>query len=303
MEFIKLIAIGILLGISNVIPGVSGGTLAVVFGVYDRIIELITINIKKIFSRWKFIVPLLVGLIIGIFAFTNIITTLLQNYRIPTNWFFMGLIAGSIPFIWKKIRNSKKSNISENLTQKQQNNVLVEDDLEDLKQDFFENSTAPIVSTAVSFFVALIIMLIMLFFNPVQNSSPQTVFSLILCIKLLIAGSLAAIAMIIPGISGSFLLLAIGMYSTVITAVANLNIILLIFLTIGIILGLLGGAKLIRFIMSKFYSQTYGAIMGLVIGSITIIFPGIASGIEFAVSILVFIAGFILAYFSCKKED
>lgn len=291
------------MGVSNVIPGVSGGTMAVVFGVYDRIIDIITINIKKVFSHAKFVIPLLLGLVIGVFAFTRIITILLERYSVPTNWFFMGLIAGSIPFIWKKIRNSKKNNTPENPQNSIQIDAFFDDDLEKLKQDFYENSTAPIISTSISFFIALIIMFIMLFFNPVESASPQTVFSLTLCIKLLIAGFLAAAAMIIPGISGSFLLLAIGMYSTVITAVADLNILLLIVLAFGIIFGLLGGAKLVRLVMSKFYSQTYGAIMGLIIGSIIVIFPGIASGIGFVASILFFILGFILSYFSCRKEN
>jgi len=302
MEFIKLIAIGIILGISNVIPGVSGGTMAVVFGIYDRIINIITVDIKKIFSQWKLVLPLIIGLLIGIFGFSNLIAQLIKHYPIPTNWFFMGLIAGSIPLIWKKVRNSKPSDKFKNSLKEALPKHEFEDDLENLKQDFYENSAAPILSTSISFFVALIAMIIMLFFNPVQSSSPQTIFSFALAMKLLIAGLLSAIAMIIPGISGSFLMLTIGMYTTVVTAVADLNILLLIVLAFGIILGLLIGAKFVRFAMSKVPSQTYGAIMGLIIGSILIIFPGIASGLEFGASVIVFIGGFIVSYFSCRNE-
>ena len=74
METIKLFAIGIILGVANVIPGVSGGTMAVVFGIYNRLIDLISLNVKKIFSQWKFILPLGAGLVTGVLLFSKIIT-------------------------------------------------------------------------------------------------------------------------------------------------------------------------------------------------------------------------------------
>ncbi len=110
---IKLFFIGIILGVANVIPGVSGGTIAVVFNVYDRLIGVITIKIKKILSEWKFILPLGLGMVAGIIGFSKILTFLFEHYPMQTNLFFVGIIAGSIPLIYRKIKSSMKE-VSEN---------------------------------------------------------------------------------------------------------------------------------------------------------------------------------------------
>jgi putative membrane protein len=275
MNILKLIGIGIILGISNVIPGVSGGTMAVVFGVYDNIIEDITLNIKKILFDWKFLLPLIIGLIVGILLFSKLITYLFTNYSVLTNWFFMGLIAGSIPLLFTKIQSSVP-----------------------------KETKFPLVSSIFSFIFAITLMIVMLFINPemAKNTVPQTLFSLSLAIKLVVTGAIAAIAMIIPGISGSFFMLIIGMYTTVIAAISDLHISLLISVAIGVIIGLLGGARFIRFVMSKVPTQTYGAIMGLIIGSIVVIYPGLGNGIQFPLSLAIFFTGFSIAYFSSRSN-
>ena len=107
MEFIKLIFKGIALGVANVIPGVSGGTMAVVFNVYDRIIDLISPDLKKIFRAWKFWLPLAIGMCVGVLGFSKVITILLEKYQIPTTYFFIGLILGSIPLILRKMKSSQ----------------------------------------------------------------------------------------------------------------------------------------------------------------------------------------------------
>ena len=88
-QIVKLVLKGIVLGIANVIPGVSGGTMAVVFNVYDKIIELITPDVRKILAAWKFWLPLAIGMAAGILAFSKIITELLSRFPIPTTYFFI----------------------------------------------------------------------------------------------------------------------------------------------------------------------------------------------------------------------
>lgn len=274
-EIIKLIGIGIILGISNVIPGVSGGTMAVVFGVYDRLISVITINIKKILTMWKFWLPLAIGIGIGILAFSTIITTLFTHYPMATNWFFIGLIAGSLPLIIQKIRASCDENIQ-----------------------------SPPLSVIISMLIALATMIVLNILNDGKfGDTLYTELSTSLFIRLLLAAALAAIAMIIPGISGSFLMLILGVYTTIIGAIASLNIPLLIPVAIGVILGLLGGASLVRYLLAKVPAQTYGAILGLITGSLVVIYPGIAFNLEMLVSILTLATGFTLAYFSSRKKD
>ena len=290
---IKLFFIGIILGVANVIPGVSGGTIAVVFNVYDRLIGVITINIKKILSEWKFILPLGLGMVAGIIGFSKILTFLFEHYPMQTNLFFVGIIAGSIPLIYRKIKSSMKE-VSE------------------------KNKKVPFFTTILCCVIFLGIMIIMTVFKDVSTSTViYTELSLPLFFLLLVSGALGAIAMIIPGISGSFLLLAIGTYATVIGSVSDFNIPLMIPTAIGILIGLLVGAYLVRTLMEKVPSQTYGAILGLIVGSIFTVFPlGLIitrctelSGDTFTTSLgallvglLCCVVGFFTSYLSSKNS-
>ena len=290
---IKLFFIGIILGVANVIPGVSGGTIAVVFNVYDRLIGVITIKIKKILSEWKFILPLGLGMVAGIIGFSKILTFLFEHYPMQTNLFFVGIIAGSIPLIYRKIKSSMKE-VSE------------------------KNKKVPFFTTILCCVIFLGIMIIMTVFKDVSTSTViYTELSLPLFFLLLVSGALGAIAMIIPGISGSFLLLAIGTYATVISSVSDFNIPLMIPTAIGILIGLLVGAFLVRTLMEKVPCQTYGAIFGLIIGSIFTVFPlGLLitrctelSGDTFTASLgallvglLCCVVGFFTSYLSSKNS-
>lgn len=292
IEAVKLFFIGIILGVANVIPGVSGGTLAVVFNVYDRLINVISLNVKKIISEWKFLLPLALGMGAGIIGFSKILTFLFENYPMQTNLFFVGIIAGSIPLVYRKIKSSM--------------------------QEISEKNKKPYLSTIICFIVALSIMIVMTVFKDFSGSSViYTELSGSLFLLLLVSGALGAVAMIIPGISGSFLLLALGTYATVIGSVSDFNIPLMIPTAIGILLGLFFGAFLVRTLMKKVPTQTYGSILGLVIGSIFTVFPlgmiitrcSQLSGNTFTTSlgalfvgIVCCAVGFLTSYFSSKNS-
>ena len=277
MDFIRLIVIGVILGVANVIPGVSGGTLAVVFNIYDRLINVITLNVKKILSEWKFILPLVVGMGLGIILFSKAITFLFENYPVQTNWFFIGIILGSIPMIVKRLLAAGKTSSS-------------------------DARKIP-VSAIVCGVLALAVMAIMTYANVAETGAPiQTELTPLLAVKLFIGLACATIAMIIPGISGSFLMLVVGIYSTVIAAISDFNIPLLIPAVIGGVIGLLGGAKLVRFLMAKVPAQTYGAIMGLVLGSILVIFPGFGGFATVATSLLAAAVGFVVSFFAGREK-
>ena len=274
LEAVKLILIGMILGVSNVIPGVSGGTMAVVFGVYDRLISVITLNVKKLFSMWKFWLPLGIGIVAGIVLFSSAIVWLFEHYPMATNWFFIGLIIGSIPLITGKIKTARN-----------------------------EHTKKPTVSVIISFAIALALMVTMMILDGTATETiAQTELTASLFMQLLGCSAIAAIAMIIPGISGSFILLALGVYTTIIAAVSELNIMLLIPVAVGVLLGLLGGAKLVRLVLEKIPAQTYGAILGLVIGSVIVIFPGFAYSIEMIISIITLALGFALAYSTSRGK-
>ena len=100
INIIRLFLIGISIGMANVIPGVSGGTLAVVFNVYDQFINAITFNLKKIWSNRRFVFPLLGGMAMGVLIFSKLISILYTHFPFQTNCFFTGLILGSIPLLY-----------------------------------------------------------------------------------------------------------------------------------------------------------------------------------------------------------
>ena len=120
---------------------------------------------------------------------------------------------------------------------------------------------------------------------------------------LALAGFLGAIAMIIPGISGAFVLLVIGLYRTVIQAVSDFNIPLIIPVILGAIAGLLIGAAFVRFLLVKVPKQTYGAVLGLVAGSIIVLYPGsIGEGAGIIISAACLIVGLSLSFLLGKKK-
>lgn len=266
-----------ILGVANVIPGVSGGTMAVVFNIYDRLIGVITLNVKKIVSEWKFILPLALGIVLGIILFSKVITFLFQNYPVQTNWFFIGIILGSIPMILKRMLVASRGSTG--------------------------RKGLPL-SVIVCGLVALGVMAVMTYLEVSDAGAPiQTELTPVLTAKLVVGLACGTIAMIIPGISGSFLMLVVGIYSTVIAAISDFNIPLLIPAVIGGVIGLLGGAKLVRFLMARVPAQTYGAIMGLVLGSILVIFPGFGGGVTvLATSLGCAAVGFVVSFFAGREK-
>jgi putative membrane protein len=265
MELLKLAGIGLVLGITTVTPGVSVGTIAVVLNVYDRLIEVITLNIRKLAATWKFWLPLGIGIVAGIITFSKVITFLLEKYPTPAYWFFIGIIIGCIPQVYRRVMRP--------------------------------GSVLPSLPSAVSCLIALAVMAVTAALKLTEESTVYTVLTPALFGTLTAAGALAAIAMIIPGISGTFLLLVIGLYRTFVQAVSDLNFLLLIPVAIGAGIGLFAGAALVRFLLTKAPRVTYGAVLGLVAGSVIVLFPGgIGSGVIAIFSVASVLAGGALSF-------
>lgn len=294
---------------ANVIPGVSGGTMAVVFGIYNRIIDLISFNIKKIISQWKFILPLGAGLVTGVLLFSKIITYLFNNFPIQTNWFFIGIILGSIPMLfthWINARNQtfEEDTINSINSMDAMPSMQVTQSTGLLQLTLPEQSKKIPLSSIICCIISLAIMILMVIFKSEKPETQVTPgFSLYNAIIMFVGLAIAAIAMIIPGISGSFIMLALGIYSTVIGAIDSFNIYLLIPGALGAIAGLLCGAKLVRILMTKIPSQTYGIIFGLILGSIFVIFPTNGyNALIIITSLVCAAAGFLVSFLFSKTE-
>jgi putative membrane protein len=272
MEFIKLIGIGLVLGITMVTPGVSVGTIAVVFNVYYRLIEVITPNIKKIIAAWQFWLPLGVGLGAGVIAFSKIITILFDHHPIPTYWFFIGIIAGCIPQVYRKAKRP--------------------------------DSVLPALLPSICCLCAMAVMVLMAVLRLAEEATVYTELTPQLFAILVAGGALAAVSMIIPGISGTFLLLVIGLYRTFVQAVSSFNIPLLAPVMLGAVAGLFIGAAAVRFLLAKAPGQTYGAVLGLVAGSIIVLFPGgMGGGITILFSIVAVLAGGTISFLLGRKSE
>ena len=240
-EIIMLILKGTAMGIGNAIPGVSGGTIAVVTKIFDRLVESITPNIKKLIKNMPFLLPVAAGMAIGIFLTAKVLDYLFTGYYVPTQLFFMGLIIGSIPIILRECKKESRRIRPVNL---------------------------------VPFFIGVLFMLALLFASEGGNMFPDkaalTARDIILYI---VMGFVAAVAMIIPGVSGSMIMKVLGAYDSIIGAVADLDLIVLAAVAVGAVIGVFAAVKVIDIVLKKFRQGTYCLILGLIMGSVLHIYP------------------------------
>ena len=267
-----------MIGIANIMPGVSGGTLAVSMGIYDKLIHCITHILSEFKESMKFLLPIFAGAGIALVALTFVIEALFQYYPIPTNLLFIGLIVGGLPPVVKKVKSHKLS---------------------------FGHILAGLL------FFALVVGMAMMGDN--GNRQVTLNLGIVPMIKLVLVGIIAAATMIIPGVSGSMVLLILGYYEPIIqqitafcTAVITLDmagilhgIAILLPFGIGVLIGILGIAKIIEIIFEKYPVYAYCAIIGLIAASpIAILVCSNFAGFSVSVlliSIVTFAAGFGIA--------
>ena len=264
-QYIFWIVAGIAFGVANVIPGVSGGTIAVIFGVYERIIGFASHIRSRFRQDWKFVLFLGIGMGIGILGFAKFMDWVLSNYPALANSFFVGVMLGSLPMLAKKafqvtLKNSDKT----------------------------AWRFSP--SSCVCMLVTLGVMIFMFVFQPEETAAMARDYVWTDAVKMFLIGVVAAVCMIIPGISGSFVLVMLGSYEEIVSLVSRcldhalafdiaglLTCWPIIPFAFGVLAGVIYCSKLIQFLMDRFSSQTYGAILGFVLGSILMIFPGFAA--------------------------
>ena len=253
MNFILDTIKGAVIGIANVIPGVSGGTMAVSMGIYNRLISSITHLFREFKKSAATLVPVLLGAAIGIVGFSYAIEYLLANQPLPTCLTFLGLILGGVPVLVKDMMSGVKKSRSGRVT--------------------------PINVLAFLILFAFAIVL------PLLQGSDDTLSvlepSVGTMILLFFMGIIAAATMVVPGVSGSMILMILGYYYGIINTIKSFldslkafdvpglihGFALLVPFGIGVLLGIFLIAKLITFLFEKFGIQTYCAILGLIIAS------------------------------------
>ncbi|WP_436937177.1 DUF368 domain-containing protein [Staphylococcus xylosus] len=262
---------GFAMGTTDLVPGVSGGTIALLLGIYDDFIRSISgIFSKRFWESLKFLIPIGLGMIIAIGVLSKLINYLLSTHTVPTMFFFIGLIGGIIPYL---LKTSK------------------------FKQTF---NTLHYILLVLGI---VIIVVITLLNNGDKHAGETLTLNSGLVIKYFIAGMCASSAMLLPGISGSFMLLVFGVYGTVMFAISefmSLNfaaIPILLTVGFGVICGFLFSSKLIQYLLSYYTFLTYALIIGFVVGSLYAVFPGLPSTfITWIISIITLILGFVISY-------
>ena len=276
---IKSFLKGCVIGIANIIPGVSGGTMMVAMGIYDKLIHCIT----HLFSEFKknvlFLLPIVIGMGVAIVASSFALESLFANFPVQTNLLFVGLILGGLPAVWKHVKgNSIK----------------------------FGHLIAFLL------FFALVAGLAV--FGGGNGKDADLAFNVINVMKLFGVGIVASATMIIPGVSGSMMLKLMGYYEPIVTTtIPNLIRSLVAFdmdgilvgvgvlapFGIGIVAGVFAIAKLVEIIFEKFPLYAYWAIIGLIVASPVAILVGMGLELYTVLSVVTGLVamgiGFVIA--------
>lgn len=261
---------GFAMGTSDLVPGVSGGTIALLLGIYNQFIS----SISGIFSRrfwpsFTFLIPIIIGMLLAMGSLSNLFNYLLSQHHIPTMFFFGGLIIGIVPYLLK-ISNYKTS---------------------------FTTKHYMMVIAGIA-----ILIVITLMNNGDKHAGETLTLSTSLIIKYFIAGMCASSAMLLPGISGSFTLLVFGVYGTVMLAISEVvklnfaGLPILLAVGFGVLAGFIISSKIIQYFLTHHKLMTFALIIGFVVGSLFAVFPGLPTNIVmWFVSLVVFIIGFIVS--------
>ncbi|MFQ6772931.1 MAG: DUF368 domain-containing protein [Clostridia bacterium] len=284
MKYIVRFIKGLLVGCVNIIPGVSAGTIAVVTNVYDEIITALSLDFKYIKKNFWKLLALGLGVIVGIVLFSKIIRFLFNNYYRSTMNFFVGLVIGSIPLL---VKNALK---------------MEEDSKRWVKW----------VVAGLCFAVVLTYSILM---KGDDNSAVITTLSTGTFFKLMGLVAVSSIAMILPGLSGSLMMMFFGIYNTVIGAIADFNFAMLIPVVLGSIIGIVVGSIALKWLLNRFGKTTNFAIVALVLASllgvyIAYVLPRMAFDWVLVADICALLAGIVGGYFLCfasqkgdKKES
>lgn len=252
MTVISDIIKGIFIGIANIIPGVSGGTIALSMGIYDKLIGAVSNFLKDWKKSVIILLPILAGCGIGLIGFTFAIEYLLSEHTYITCMAFVGLILGGLPVLMKQLKGK-------------------------LREQGSSVGISGILAFVILFTVAIVLPLL----NPQEEALRTLTGTPGTMVIMFVIGIIASATMVIPGVSGSLVLMILGYYYGIIESIKTFlealkgfdipvltnGFLILCPLGIGIILGIFIIAKIITFLFERYGVQTYCAILGLVLSS------------------------------------
>jgi putative membrane protein len=261
-----VITIGVIMGLANLIPGVSGGTIVLLGGLYERFVGAVASlsEFKLERKQLLFLVELFAGVIVGLLAFSSLIELSLTTVPSLMYGIFCGLVVGSIPVVLKNIKQFPPA-------------------------------------SGVSFTGGVILVMAMAFSGARPGNDALLTHSLPAYIYDLLAGFVGAAAMVLPGLSGAFVLLLMGEYSRAISAINDRDLLIILFIGLGVVGGIVLVSKILKSLMKKRQNETFSFLLGLMIGSIpdlltrtgeatrlSLLVPGVALGVFLSYLLAVF---------------
>jgi len=262
---------GMGVGLSMLIPGVSGGTIAIILGIYDDLISAISSFTKNIKKNSLLLGTFFIGVGLGMFLLADVMLFITKNYHTTAMYFFLGAIAASLPMLFKKAKMDKLG-----------------------KKLSLYYSLYAVIGILIVWLIALIPTGIF------KYDEGNPVLSIIM---LLVAGFLFSIALILPGISGTFMLLMLGMYESTIIAVKDFDLLYLVPLIVGGLIGTVATTKALENAMKNHTQITYMVIMGFVVASMFDVVPKlIPIGLDIVACVIAFTAGFFAISLISRKR-
>lgn len=264
ITMLKNFICGAAIGGGAILPGVSGGVLCVVFGVYRSIMELFSHPVRALKKNWRMFLLVGIGWVFGFWIFAKVIEFLFAKSEMMATWLFIGLIIGTIPSIYKEAGKQGRS-----------------------KGSFVSMFVA---------FAALTSLLTYVQYGEFIQVTPGFgwyVFS----------GALWGISMVVPGMTSSSILMSLGLYESLNSGIADFDMDIILPWILGMAATALLLARLVNYLFEKYYSYAFHAVLGIVLASTIVIIPLQYNNIlQFLAGILFGASGFIIAYLSDKMD-
>ncbi len=249
---------GLVIGGTMLVPGVSGGSMAMILGIYNKLVSSVSSFRKNTKENFIFLVIFAMGAFLGMLTFAHPLLNLIESYPKPMLFGILGAVSGGIPMIYKE---AKINNFS-------------------IKQCLY---------IIIGLFIVIAFNFIPASYFSTDNSTSNIVF-------LIITGFIAAVALVLPGISVSYLLLLLGLYDKTMNAISTMDLFFLIPMALGVFIGILAVTKALEKAMSQYPQPTYLIIIGFILGSMATAFPGKPDGLQWIVCLPAALLGFLLIY-------
>ena len=262
VRFIK----GFIIGASMLVPGASGGTMAVILGIYDELIHAVSTLRRNVKENVLLLGEYALAGIAGIVLLSGVMLNAVTLWNKPMLFLFLGAILGSIPPLYRKVKVDRVRPV---------------------------NAAVAVLGAVLG---------ISTMYLPEGLFQLSESFHLFSFLMLILAGIVIAVALVLPGISASYILLMMGMYDLTLIAIKDLNFLYLTPLAFGVIGGTLLTAGLLERQMQRHPQFTYMLIIGFMLGSLVEVFPGVPQGREISICILTFLFGFLVILWIGRKR-